>query len=42
MKQYSQPRRVQRQRVVEASKKRGLIVTLEGGDRAANLGMIMN
>jgi hypothetical protein len=42
VKQYALPRRDQRQWVVEAARRHGLKVTSEGGDLAANLGMIMD
>jgi hypothetical protein len=42
IKQYSQPRRDQRQWVVDVARKKGLIVTSEGEDLEANLGMIMD
>ncbi|MFI5311856.1 MAG: amidohydrolase family protein [Gemmatimonadales bacterium] len=42
MKQYSQPRRDQRQWVSEAARKYGLRVTAEGGDIEFNLSMIMD
>jgi Tol biopolymer transport system component len=42
LKQYMQPRREQRQWVAEAARKRGLMVTAEGGDLEYNLSMIMD
>jgi Tol biopolymer transport system component len=42
VKQYSQPRRDQRQWIADAGRKMGLMVTSEGGDLNANLGMIMD
>ena len=42
LKQYMQPRRDQRQWVTDVARKRGLMVTSEGGDLAYNLGMIMD
>ena len=42
LKQYRQPRRDQRQWVTDVARKRGLMVTSEGGDLAYNLGMIMD
>ncbi|HUQ82258.1 MAG TPA: hypothetical protein VM076_13995, partial [Gemmatimonadaceae bacterium] len=42
MKQYSQPRRDQRQWVSDVSRKLGLRVTAEGGDIEYNLSMIMD
>ncbi|MGI9181659.1 MAG: amidohydrolase family protein [Longimicrobiaceae bacterium] len=42
IKQYQQPRRDQRQWVADAARKRGLMVTAEGGDLMYNLGMIMD
>ncbi len=42
MKQYLQPRRDQRQWVSDVARKRGLMVTAEGGDLFYNLGMIMD
>ena len=42
IKQYGQPRRDQRQWVTDAARKQGLMVTSEGGDLAANMGMIMD
>jgi imidazolonepropionase-like amidohydrolase len=42
MKQYMQPRRDQRQWVSDVARRRGLMVTAEGGDLAYNLGMIMD
>ncbi|WP_262694195.1 amidohydrolase family protein [Kordiimonas aquimaris] len=41
-KQYLQPRRDQRQWVSDIARNEGLMVTSEGGDLAANLGMIMD
>ena len=42
LKQYMQPRRDQRQWVSHAARKRGLMVTAEGGDLAYNVSMIMD
>ena len=42
MKQYSQPRRDQRQWVSEVARRLGLRVTAEGGDIEYNLSMIMD
>jgi hypothetical protein len=42
MKQYSQPRREQRQWVSDVARKLGLRVTAEGGDIESNLSMIMD
>ena len=42
IKQYAQPRRDQRQWVTHAARERGLMVTSEGSNLAANLGMIMD
>lgn len=42
LKQYMQPRRDQRQWVSDVARRRGLMVTAEGGDLAYNLGMIMD
>jgi len=42
LKQYMQPRRDQRQWVSDVARKRGLMVTAEGGDLAYNLGMMMD
>ncbi|MGE0555043.1 MAG: amidohydrolase family protein [Gemmatimonadales bacterium] len=42
LKQYMQPERRQRQWVSDVARKRGLMVTAEGGDLAYNLGMIMD
>ncbi len=42
IKQYMQPRREQRQWVSHAARKRGVMVTAEGGDLNYNLGMIMD
>jgi len=42
IKQYAQRRRDQRQWIVDVSRKKGLTVTSEGGNLAANLGMIMD
>lgn len=42
IKEYMQPRRAQRQWVTDAARKRGLMVTAEGGDLEYNLGMIMD
>ena len=42
LKQYQQPQRNQRQWVSEAARKRGLMVTAEGGDLFYTLGMIMD
>ena len=42
MKQYSQPRRDQRQWVSDVARKHGLRVTAEGGDIEFNLSMIMD
>ena len=42
LKQYMQPRRDQRQWVTDVARKRGLMVTSEGGDLAYNVGMIMD
>ena len=42
IKEYMQPRRIQRQWVTEAARVRGLRVTAEGGDIEYNLGMIMD
>ena len=42
IKEYMQPRRIQRQWVTEAARVRGLRVTAEGGDIEYNMGMIMD
>ncbi len=42
LKQYMQPRRVQRQWVSDIARKEGMMVTAEGGDLPYNLGMIMD
>ena len=42
IKEYLQPRRIQRQWVTEAARVRGLRVTAEGGDIEFNMGMIMD
>lgn len=42
IKEYLQPRRDQRQWVVDAARDRGLMVTSEGGDLAFNVGMIVD
>ena len=42
MKQYSQPRRDQRQWISDIARKEGLRVTAEGGDLDYDLGMIMD
>ena len=42
LKQYMQPRRDQRQWVSDIARRRGLMVTSEGGDLAYNLSMIMD
>ena len=42
LKQYMQPRRDQRQWVSDVARRRGLMVTAEGGDLAYNLGMMMD
>ncbi len=42
LKQYLQPRRAQRQWIVDVARTRGLMVTAEGGDLFYNLGMIMD
>ncbi|MEW5915145.1 MAG: hypothetical protein AB1762_02015, partial [Gemmatimonadota bacterium] len=42
IKQYMQPRRDQRQWISHAARKRGVMVTAEGGDMLYNLSMIMD
>jgi Tol biopolymer transport system component len=42
IKQYMQPRRDQRQWISHAARKRGVMVTAEGGDLLYNLSMIMD
>lgn len=42
IKQYRQPRRDQRQWVVDAARKRGVMVTAESGDLFYNLSMVMD
>ncbi len=42
IKQYMQPRRMQRQWVSHVAREQGLMVTAEGGDLFYNLGMIMD
>ena len=42
LKQYMQPKRDQRQWVSDIARRRGLMVTSEGGDLAYNLSMIMD
>ena len=42
LKQYQQPRREQRQWVSDVARRKGLMVTAEGGDLFYNLGMIMD
>jgi Tol biopolymer transport system component len=42
IKQYQQPRRDQRQWVSDIARRRGLMVTSEGGELEYNLGMIMD
>ncbi len=42
VKQYLQPRREQRQWIVEAARRRGLMVTGEGGELAYDLSLVMD
>lgn len=42
VKQYMQPRRDQRQWIAHAARKRGVMVTAEGGDLLYNMSMIMD
>lgn len=42
LKQYMQPRRDQRQWVSDVARKRGLMVTAEGGDLFYNIGMVLD